>query len=149
MFAIARVCHPGVSCRATVLARGILARMTQTDHRAAALAALDAARIARETVADEFSKPTGRRDYNLIGELRAAARNNLMEAQVHALLATTDTPRVVITVNSTHDAQGALRRLRLDRLEAEQTHATAPDRWACDSEDAARVDGPGTDIPTC
>lgn len=89
-----------------------------TDHRQAALTALHAAKVARQLSATEYGKPHGERDYNLIGELRAAARSNLLEAQVHALLADSETPRVVITVDNTHDAHGALRRLLLDRLEA-------------------------------
>lgn len=97
-----------------------MARMTQThntDHRALALEALSAARVARQLLTDEYGKPTGRRDYNLIGELRTAARHQLQEAQVHATLHQADAsaaPHVVVTVDNTHDAGQAMRRLTLD-----------------------------------
>ena len=88
-----------------------------TDHRAKALEALSAANVARQLLTDEYGKPTGRRDYNLIGELKSAARHQLLEAQVHAALHEADAaaaPRVVIVVDNTHDAGHAARRLGLD-----------------------------------
>lgn len=94
-----------------------MARMTHThntDHRALALEALSAARVARQLLTDEYGKPTGRRDYNLIGELRTAARHQLQEAQVHATLHQADAsaaPRVVIVTDNAHDARQAVRSL--------------------------------------
>ena len=65
-----------------------MAGMTQTDHRAAALAALDRSRQGREAIAREYAKPVPQRDYNRIGDLRTAIRADLLEAQVQAALYT-------------------------------------------------------------
>lgn len=99
-----------------------MARMTHThntDHRALALEALSAARVARQLLTDEYGKPTGRRDYNLIGELRTAARHQLQEAQVHATLHQADAAAnpapaltTTVVVDNAHDALQAARRLR-------------------------------------
>lgn len=116
----------GVSCPIPGPTRGILARMTSTDHRAAALAALEAARVARVQVADEYAKPTGRRDYNLIGELRAAAKMCQAEALVYATLYAGDQanlthpniPTTVVVTDNAHDALQAARGVRVLLAEA-------------------------------
>lgn len=87
------------------------------DPRARALAALDAATVARELVAAEYGKPTGRRDYNLIGELRAAAKMCHAEALVYATLYAGDQanvthpniPTTVVVTDNAHDALQAAR----------------------------------------
>jgi len=85
------------------------------DHHGAAMSALEAATIARQLMAAEYGKTTGRRDYDLIGELRAAARHNLAEAHVHATLHAADVAAaagVVVVVDNVHDAEYAVRGLR-------------------------------------
>lgn len=84
--------------------------MTEPDDRAAALAALDRSRRGRQAIATEYAKPVQLRDYDRIADLRTAIRADLLEAEVHALLATSTT--VAIVVDNAHDAEHAHRVLR-------------------------------------
>lgn len=71
-----------------------------TDHFAQAEEQLEAARVARELVSQEYGLATGRRDYNKIGELNAAIKHCLAAAAVHAQLAEVGScqPRPVIVI---------------------------------------------------
>lgn len=88
---------------------------TPSTHYAKALAALEAANVARWEIGQEYAKPSTERDYNRIGDLRSATRHAIAEAQVQALLHQAEIQgRGLLVVPATTSADIAYWRERMD-----------------------------------
>lgn len=112
---------------------------TPRTHYDKALAALEAAQVARWEIGQEYAKPTSERDYNRIGDLRSATRHAIAEAQVQALLHQADVQgRGLLVVPATTSADIAYWRERMDlpvSLAVEAALAEDPAQAALDLPD--------------